>query len=168
MCACVWLSVCVCVCDNLWRCWLTCIAWRERIHVGCLDCVSLVCNYMWWPSFPQPSCMSVQVCFACFLFCVLLIVCLFVAAVEFCILAKVIGARVWSSCVLAFVVCQCMHVFLILRVCDVLAMECLVSSLFEAFNMRCVLVRCLFEVCCVFVVMCVVPNCVAVSCSWCC
>ena len=34
---------------------------------------------------------------SCFVF--LLIVCLFAAAVKFCILAKVIGARVWSSCV---------------------------------------------------------------------
>ena len=113
--------------------------------------------------------MSVQVCFCvfpvlCFANCV------FVAAVEFCILAKVIGARVWSSCVLAFVVCQCMHVFLILRVCDVLPMACLVSSLFEAFNMR---VAYLYDVSlrfvvCLFVVMCVVPNCVEMSCSWCC
>ena len=78
----------------------------------------------------------------CFLFCVLVIVRLFVAAAEFCILAKVISARVWSSCVLAFVVCQCMHVPLILRVCHVVAMACLVSNLCDAFNMCCVLVRC--------------------------
>ena len=69
--------------------------------------------------------MSVQVCF-----CVFTVVgnSVFVAAVGFCILARIIGARVWSSCVLAFVVCQCMHVPLILRVCHVVAMACLICE----------------------------------------